>query len=235
MIGHQVEQCRLGPPIWILPASAPPLFFTGVSWSGGRVNLSKHEKICRHCNEPFFPELRNRTRQHYCYKPECRKARKVKSHQLWLANNPDHFKGAANVLRVQRWREAHPGYWRRAKAKAKSGLPPAVSPVAPAKHHQPQAMPALQDGVPPLQDSIRCNPLIIGLVAHVFGCTLQDSVEKVIGELIIRGMELRARMHGAKTISRKSAKYDAQKTRASRKPAPATGAGQLACSPPGAR
>jgi hypothetical protein len=136
-------------------------------------------------------------------------------------------------LRVQRWREAHPGYSRRAKAK--SGLLPAVSPVAPAKHHQPQAMPALQDGVPPLQDSIRRNPLIVGLVAHVFGCTLQDSVEKVIGELIIRGMELRARMHGAKTISRKSAKYDAQKTRASRKPAPVTGAGQLACSPPGAR
>lgn len=235
MIGHQVEQCRLGPPIWILPASAPPLFFTGVSWSGGRVNLSKHEKICRHCNEPFFPELRNRTRQHFCYKPECRKARKVKSHQLWLTNNPDHFKGAANVLRVQRWREAHPRYWRRAKAKAKSGLLPAVSPVAPAKHHQPQAMPALQDGVPPLQDSIRCNPLINGLVAHVFGCTLQDSVEKVISDLIIRGMDLRSRMHGAEKNRRKSAKYDAQKTQVSRKSAPATGAGQLACSPPGAR
>lgn len=232
-MGTRSRNAELGRQFGILPASAAPLFFTGVRWSGGRVNLSKHEKICRHCNEPFFPELRNRTRQHFCYKPECRKARKVKSHQLWLANNPDHFKGAANVLRVQRWREAHPGYSRRAKAK--SGLLPAVSPVAPAKHHQPQAMPALQDGVPPLQDSIRRNPLIVGLVAHVFGCTLQDSVEKVIGELIIRGMELRARMHGAKTISRKSAKYDAQKTRASRKPAPVTGAGQMACSPPGAR
>ena len=231
MIGHQVEQCRLGPPIWILPASAPPLFFTGVSWSGGRVNLSKHEKICRHCNEPFFPELRNRTRQHFCYKPECRKARKVKSHQLWLTNNPDHFKGAANVLRVQRWREAHPRYWRRAKAKAKSGLLPAVSPVVPAKHHQPQAMPALQDGVPPLQDSIRCNPLINGLVAHVFGCTLQDSVEKVIPALIIRGMKLRTTMHGTETNRKKSAKYDAQKTRVSRKLAPAAGAGQTACPP----
>jgi hypothetical protein len=199
------------------------------------VNLSKHEKICRHCNEPFFPELRNRTRQHFCYKPECRKARKVKSHQLWLANNPDHFKGAANVLRVQRWREAHPGYWRRAKAKAKSGLLPAVSPVAPAKHHQPQAMPALQDGVPPLQDSITRNPLILGLVAHVFGCTLQDCVEKMIPELIIRGMEIRAMMDGAKTIRRKSAKHDAQNTYAR----PQAGAGHrrwpMACSPPGAR
>ena len=172
-MGTRARNAELGRQFGILPASAAPLFFTGVRWSGGRVNLSKHEKICRHCNEPFFPELRNRTRQHFCYKPECRKARKVKSHQLWLANNPDHFKGAANVLRMQRWREAHPGYSRRAKAK--SGLLPAVSPVAPAKHHQPQAMPALQDGVPPLQDSIRCNPLIIALVAHVFGCTLQDS------------------------------------------------------------
>ena len=234
-MGTRSRNAGLGRQFEILPAAAPPLFFTGVRWSGGRVSLSKYEKICRHCNEPFFPELRNRTRQHFCYKPECRKARKVKSHQLWLANNPDHFKGAANVLRVQRWREAHPGYWRRVKAKAKSGLLPDVSPVTRSKNHHPQSMPALQDHVLPLQDSIRRNPLIVGLVAHVFGCTLQDSVEKVIGELIIRGMELRARMHGAKTISRKSAKYDAQKTRASRKPAPVTGAGQMACSPPGAR
>jgi predicted alpha/beta hydrolase family esterase len=136
---------------------------------------------------------------------------------------------------VQRWREAHPGYWQRVKAKAKSGLLLDVSPVTRSKKHHPQSMPALQDRVLPLQDSIRRNPLIVGLVAHVFGCALQDSVEKVIGELIIRGMELRARMHGAKTISRKSAKYDAQKTRASRKPAPVTGAGQMACTPPGAR
>jgi hypothetical protein len=71
-------------------------------------------------------------------------------------------------------------------------------------------------------------------MAHVFGCTLQDCVEKIIPALIIKGMEIRTLMDGAKTICRKSAKYDTQKTRASRKPAPATGAGQLACSPPGA-
>src|SRR5436190_3767521 len=33
-----------------------------------------------------------RKRQHFCYKPVCRKARKVKSHQLSLGKNPSHFK-----------------------------------------------------------------------------------------------------------------------------------------------
>jgi len=185
------------------------------------VSLSKHEKICVHCNQPFFPELRNRTRQQFCNKPECRRARKARSHQLWLVKNPDHFKGAANVLRVQRWREAHPGYWRRVKPKAKSGELPAVSPAAPPRNHRPQSVPALQDDVLLLQDSIRRNPLIIGLIAHVFGCTLQDSVEKVIGELIIRGMELRTTMHGTQTNRKKSVKHDERNTFASRLPAPA--------------
>jgi len=142
------------------------------------------------------------------------------SHQLWLAKNPDHYKGAANVLRVQRWREAHPEYWRRVKPKAKAGELPAVSLVAPPENHRPQSVPALQDDVLPLQDSIRRNPLIIGLVAHVFGCTLQDSVEKVIGELIIRGMELRTPVHGTQKNRKKSVKHDAQNTFASRLPAP---------------
>ena len=186
------------------------------------MTLSKHEKICIHCNQPFFPELRNRNRQQFCCKPECRKARKTRSHQLWLVKNPDHYKGAANVLRVQRWREAHPGYWRRVKPKAKSGELPAVSPVAPPKNHSPQLVPALQDDVLPLQDSIRRNPLIIGLVAHVFGCTLQDSVEKVIGELIIRGVELRTTMHGTQTNRKKSVNHDERNTFASRLPAPAS-------------
>jgi len=204
----------------LLPTEAPRLLFGCSGWSRGRVSLSKHEKICIHCNEPFFPELRNRTRQQFCYKPQCRKARKARSHKLWLVKNPDHYKGAANVLRVQRWREAHPGYWRRAKPKAKAEELPAVPPEAPPNNDQPQSVPALQDGVLPLQDSIRRNPLIVGLVAHVFGCTLQDSVEKVIGELIIRGMELRTPVHGTQKNRKKSVKHDAQNTFASRLPAP---------------
>ena len=51
-------------------------------------------------------------------KPGCRKASKADSQRRWLQKpeNRDYFRGPEHVQRVQRWREAHPGYWRRAKA-----------------------------------------------------------------------------------------------------------------------
>jgi hypothetical protein len=195
------------------------------------VNLSKHEKTCRHCGQPFRPDLRNRARQHYCYKPACRKARKDRSHRIWRAKNPDHFKGEWNVDHVRQWRALHPGYWRRPKANPKAVRPESSAVPLPAKNHRPDPALPLQDGVAPLQDSITRNHLILGLISHVFGCTLQDCVEKIIPELIIKGMEIRTLMDGAKTICKKSAKHDAQKTRVSRRPVPAAGAGQTACSP----
>jgi hypothetical protein len=77
--------------------------------------------------------------------------------------------------------------------------------------------------------------LILGLITHVFGCTLQDCVEKIIPELIIKGMEIRAMMDGAKTIRRKSAKHDAQNSYARRRLAPTTGAGSVPASLSGTR
>jgi len=138
-------------------------------------------KICRHCNEPFVPDLRNRTRQDYCSKPECRKARKVKSQQLWLAKNPTHFKGSENVVRVQQWRHAHPQYWRRSSG---SRTPPE------SVKQDSRRRPPLQDRLLALQDSVARNPLIIGLIAHIFGSTLQDDIEGHMRRLIIAGMEI---------------------------------------------
>lgn len=199
------------------------------------MNLSKHEKICRHCCQPFRPDLRNRARQDYCYKPACRQARKLRSYRLWRARYPNHFKGDWNTDRVREWRKAHPGYSRRSKSRVKSATPQASDPPPSAEHHDPQPTLPLPNGVPPLPDSVRRHPLILGLIAHVFGAALQNSVEKVIGELIIKGMEIRAMLDGTKMNCSKSAKYDAQKTRVSRRPAPATGAGQTARSPAGTR
>jgi hypothetical protein len=161
------------------------------------VNLSKHEKLCRHCGQPFLPDLRNRLRQDYCYKPACRKARKARSHLRWRARNPDYFKGESNVDRVRQWRHRHPRYWRRPKA--------GPAPPKPAPRTSPSA-PPLQDPVPSLQDSIASNPLILGLVARLSGGTLQDCVDKVIPELIIKGMEIRALMDGPKSDSHKICK-----------------------------
>ena len=70
---------------------------------------------CLHCKELFIADYRNRTRQKYCSKPECRQASKRASQHKWVtsAKGNDYFKGPDNVLRVQQWRKEHPGYWRK--------------------------------------------------------------------------------------------------------------------------
>jgi len=72
---------------------------------------------CCHCQQLFTPDARNATRQRYCSKPACRKHSKADSQRRWLQKpeNRDYFRGQVHVLRVKRWRAAHPGYWRKAK------------------------------------------------------------------------------------------------------------------------
>ena len=70
---------------------------------------------CLFCGEMFRADPRNARHQKYCSEPSCRKASKVASRRAWLAKpeNQDYFRGPENVARVQSWRAAHPGYWRR--------------------------------------------------------------------------------------------------------------------------
>ena len=74
----------------------------------------RRRRKCRHCHELFRPDARNVRHQKYCSKAPCRKASKAASQRRWLnkKENKNHFRGAANVLRVQIWRQAHPRYWR---------------------------------------------------------------------------------------------------------------------------
>ena len=75
---------------------------------------------CLHCQRLFVPDYRNRGRQKYCSTLECQQASKRARQQRWLSKpeNRDHFRGAENVQRVQEWRRAHPGYWKRSPRKA---------------------------------------------------------------------------------------------------------------------
>jgi hypothetical protein len=141
------------------------------------VNQTIPKRICRHCKAPFIPNRHNHTRQHFCSKAACRKARKIKSHQLWLAKNPNAYKGSANVQRVRDWREDHPDYAKRSRAKRMRACKP-----------QP-----LRDL---LQDSVTRKALITGLIADLYGCALQDSVEKKIRALIMKGMKIQLAMAG---------------------------------------
>ena len=131
-------------------------------------------KKCRNCHELFIPDPCNAKRQRYCSKPACRKAGKTESQRKWLQKpeNRDHFRGPVNVLRVQEWRKAHPGYWRR-KPKRKSDAlqdPLIVQPSENNKHKHDFASGALQD-------SFFAQPaVLVGLIAQITGCALQDDV-----------------------------------------------------------
>jgi hypothetical protein len=74
---------------------------------------SKTTFKCLNCNEKHACDPRNRGRQHYCSKPECRRASKAASQRKCLGRpeNQNYFRGTDNCERVRRWREAHPGCW----------------------------------------------------------------------------------------------------------------------------
>lgn len=74
----------------------------------------KNTGKCLSCNETFTADVRNRGRQKYCGKPECRRAAKTARQGRWLQKpqNRHYFSGPEHVQRVREWRAAHPGYWR---------------------------------------------------------------------------------------------------------------------------
>lgn len=77
---------------------------------------NKHpHKPCAGCKKLFRPNPKAAFHQRYCSKKRCQKARKDASYKRWLAKpgNWEHWRGAANVVRVQEWRKKNPGYWRR--------------------------------------------------------------------------------------------------------------------------
>ncbi len=162
---------------------------------------SRKKYKCMNCRDLFIPDHRNVKRQKYCPKPECRKASKAVSQRRWLAKkeNRDYFKGAENVLRVQKWRKAHPGYWRRGKADSEPAIirttTPKSSPKQPDNKSSPGQETALQDpltgffvinhqdsatlvhGKVALQDSLMAQHYVLtGIIALLTGSTLQDDI-----------------------------------------------------------
>jgi len=140
---------------------------------------------CRHCGEFFQPDARNRGRQHHCRKVPCRKARKAASQRAWLQKdgNEDYFRGAANVARVRAWRQANPGYAKRGRRRRGEALQDALSVQAAGT-----PTPAKQDATVALQDLLNAQPpVVVGLVAHLTGMTLQDDIAAMMRTLHSRG------------------------------------------------
>ena len=82
----------------------------------------ERRRKCRCCGQLYHPDPRNRWHQKYCAAPACRQASKAASQQRWRASpkGRNYFHGSANPIRVQTWRKAHPGYWRRYRRKRRA-------------------------------------------------------------------------------------------------------------------
>lgn len=140
---------------------------------------------CQHCGEFFVPDARNRTRQRYCVKPACRRESRARSQRVWLSRpeNQDYFRGDANVARVRAWRQANPGYSKRRRARDGVALQDSLKlqPTAAQEPASPDAPVALQD----ILDSQ--PPVLVGLIAHLTGTTLQEDIAAMTRKLHSRG------------------------------------------------
>lgn len=128
---------------------------------------------CKHCRDLFIPDHRNRNKQRYCSKPDCRKASKAASQKKWQEKeeNKNYHSGPENVRRVQQWRKKNPGYWKQPKLKQ-----------GPLQDHLPGNNEEKQEDnqkltKTPLQDLLTHYPaVIVGLLSHLSGSALQDDI-----------------------------------------------------------
>jgi hypothetical protein len=163
------------------------------------------QRKCLNCGEFFAPDHRNRDRQHYCSKPECGHASKAAAQAAWLAKpaNSGYFRDPSHVSRVQAWRAAHPGYSRR-RAKASVALQDPL-PAQETDLIEETANRGEMPGLPALQDSFTpANPILTGLIAHLFSLTLQDDIDQATHRLIQLGLDINRRSHHEDHQSRAS-------------------------------
>jgi hypothetical protein len=144
---------------------------------------------CRCCRDFFLPDYRNGHHQIYCSKPECRQASKRASQRRWLCQpaNRDYFRGSQNTRRMQEWRQAHPGYWKRPKApsdKTQAAPPQPLVAGSPLVTQSEQKSSTLQDVC--LAD----HPAFIGLISMVTGSTLQEDIASTARKLEARGRDI---------------------------------------------
>ena len=136
----------------------------------------------------FRPDARNLWHQRHCPKPACRKASKATSQRRWLAKseNRDYFRGAINVARVQAWRAAHPGYWRRSGGKPATALQEDCSAQGTETHSD-------SDFFAPaaLQEVLAAQPtVLIGLIAHLTDSALQEDIARASRRLLQLGQDI---------------------------------------------
>jgi hypothetical protein len=173
------------------------------------MNPMQKQRKCRNCNEFFFPDYRNAKHQRYCGKPACRLASKSASQRRWLskAGNGDQFRGSANVLRVQEWRKAHPGYWRKKPPPSGRAQVAGIQAVNPEQSscNAPRVLPRT------LQDVCLANdPAFIGLISMFTGTTLQDDIHSITRRLVDQGRNILGMGVPAVALKQPCSDYDHQ-------------------------
>jgi hypothetical protein len=89
--------------------------------------------------------------------------------------NRDYFRGPPNVQRVQRWRNDHPGYWRRRTPEEPKPLQDVL--LENRKENQPVETPKICEQNSALQELLNAqDTVLIGLIAHLTGSALQDDI-----------------------------------------------------------
>ena len=131
---------------------------------------------CLHCHTFFKPDPRSKGRQTFCSLPECRKESKKVSQIKWLQKpqNQNYFCGPENVQRVQRWRDKNPGYSKKPPSASGTPQPLQETSIAQDTENKEETGVLKQDA---LQDLLMAQPsVLIGLIAHLTGSTLQDDI-----------------------------------------------------------
>ncbi len=149
---------------------------------------SKTTFKCLNCKEKHACDARNRGRQHYCSKPECRRASKAASQRKWLGRpeNRNYFRGPDNCERVRRWREAHPGYWRNKGPAPGNTLQEPCGPQG-----IENAWVAGIGRAVALQDVCTAQPaLLVGLISVMTGHALQEDIAASARSLLNRGRDI---------------------------------------------
>ena len=160
----------------------------------------RRSRKCLCCGEMFQPDPRNLRHQQYCSEVACRKASKAATQRRWLAQpeNQDYFRGPENVARVQEWRKAHPGYWRRPRAKEVPALQEDCGTQA--IELSSESTTSVPDA---LQEVFSAQPaVLIGLIAHISDSALQEDIARStrrllqLGQDILGGRQERGRQTG---------------------------------------
>ena len=191
----------------------------------------RRQRKCRHCRQLYQPDPRNRRHQKYCSQPACRQASKAASQRRWRdsAKGRDYFRGPANPGapgRVQVWRKANPGYWRRGPG----GAPERAGALQ--DHCETQVIvPAIDTFIltpDALQDVILTQGFVLtGLIANLTDSTLQENIASVTGHLIRLGQQIQGPSSGRQSDGCH------QTSVVSTAAAASTSAVQLGRSPPG--